>query len=124
MLGLTLSRATPRLYRQRQFRANRGHSLDRVANGSKRDPKAAIGSGKTCREPPIPRFRLRNTPTRLLARVAENLSESTSRRLLPREVVRCVDRLGATMPADNANSARLRPLYPLLFGESDLGADL
>ena len=39
--------------RERQFGANRGHSLDRVANGSKRDPKAAIGSGKTCREPPF-----------------------------------------------------------------------
>src|SRR5271165_7684974 len=72
------------LRRERQFRANRGHSLDRVANGSKRDPKAAIGSGKTCREPPLPRFRLRKTrPTRLLARLAENLSESTSRRLPP-----------------------------------------
>ena len=54
----------------------------------------------------------------------ENLSGSTSRRLLAREVVRCVDRLGPAMPADNANGARLRALYPLLFGESDLGADL
>lgn len=45
-------------------------------------------------------------------------------RLLAREVVRCVDRLGPAMPADNANGARLRALYPLLFGESDLGADL
>src|SRR5271165_551176 len=53
-----------------------------------------------------------------------NLSESTSRRLLAREVVRCVDRLGPAMPADNANGARLRALYPFLFGESDLGADL
>ena len=32
--------------------------------------------------------------------------------------------LGPSMPADNANGARLRALYPLLFGESDLGADL
>jgi hypothetical protein len=46
------------------------------------------------------------------------------RRLLAREVVRCVDRLGPAMPADNANGARLRALYPLLFGESDLRADL
>ena len=38
--------------------------------------------------------------------------------------VRCVDRLGPAMPADNANGARLRALYPLLFGKSDLGADL
>ena len=46
-------RCRARRPRERQFSANRGHSLDRVANGSKRDPKAAIGSGKTCREPPF-----------------------------------------------------------------------
>ncbi len=56
---------------------------------------------------------------RLLARLELVLAQ-----LLAREVVRCVDRLGPAMPADNANGARLRALYPLLFGESDLGADL
>ena len=44
--------------------------------------------------------------------------------VLKHKVVRCVDRLGPAMPADYANGARLRALYPLLFGESDLGADL
>ena len=51
---------------------------------------------------------------------ADRLLDASS----PEEVVRCVDRLGPAMPADNANGARLRALYPLLFGESDLGADL
>jgi len=51
---------------------------------------------------------------------ADRLLDASS----PEEVVRCVDRLGPATPADNANRARLRALYPLLFSESDVGADL
>jgi len=43
--------------------------------GQSADPKAAIGSGKTCREPPLPRFRLRKTrPTRLDGACGEKTS--------------------------------------------------
>src|SRR5271165_741386 len=93
------------------------------------------GQSATQKRPSVPAKRVVNPPfldfdsetrgRRASWRVwRENLSKSTSRRLLAREVVRCVDRLGPAMPADNANGARLRALYPLLFGESDLGADL
>ena len=81
--------------------------------------------GKRVATPPFLDFdserRGRRASMARVARKPRRIDFSTPPR---REVVRCVDRLGPAMPADNANGARLRALYPLLFGESDLGADL
>ena len=76
------------------------------------------------REAPAAAIARRNVSSERSERETGGGSASQCRRLLAREVVRCVDRLGPAMPADNANGARLRALYPLLFGERDLGADL
>src|SRR5271165_300466 len=80
--------------------------------------------GQNVSRPPFPDFDSERRGRRASWRVwRENLSGSTSRRLLAREVVRCVDRLGPAMPADNANGARLRALYPLRCTPSTIWAE-
>jgi hypothetical protein len=97
----------------------------RLGERVKSRPKSGHRFGQNVSRPPFLDFDSERRGRRASLRVwRENLSGSTSRRLLAREVDRYVDRLGPAMPADNANGARLRTLYPLLFGESDLGADL
>ena len=81
-------------------------------------------SARRQREAPAAAIARRNVSSERSERETAAARRRQCRRLLAREVVRCVDLLGPAMPADNANGARLRALYPLLFGESDLRADL
>ncbi len=89
-LSAQLRRQRPRFAasaprRERQFRANRGHSLDRVANGSKRGQKRPSVRAKRVANPPFLDFDSETRGRRASWRVwRENLSGSSSQRLLAR----------------------------------------